>query len=375
LALKEAARAVKAALEGLDRDLAEAARGLSLLDLKSDEARAVIGRLQAGRTDVVIDACTISPDGVMLLVAPDAYRSFEGKDISDQPQVRRLFRTQRPVMSDVFRTVEGVAAIDLEHPVMGPNGECTGSVSIIFQPWVLIERCVGDRVAGLPVEIWAMQPDGMIIYDADSQEVGKMLFTDPEYRPFPELLELGKRIAAEPEGQGAYSYFKAGTSQVVYKEAWWVSVGLHGMVWRLVSVHPSQRTGAAPNAKGGPFSTDALRVLARDPALIQAISRGDEERAMACLQEAAETHSGIYSLSFVDADAVNRFGYPRENSLFQVDLRQQSDPASIAMVGAVKDRVELAYTGPLVEGGSARYSLTPVWEGRRYLGALLWIQK
>jgi hypothetical protein len=262
----------------------------------------------------------------MLLVALDAYRAFEGKDISDQPQVQRLFRTLRPVMSGVFRTVEGVAAIDLEYPVMGLNGECTGSVSVIFQPWVLIDRTVRDRVAGLPVEIWAMQPDGMIIYDADPQEVGKMLFTDPVYRPFPELLQLGEGIAAEPAGQGAYSYFETGTSRVVHKDAWWISVGLHGTVWRVVSVHPSQGTGGARVAQTTPFSMEALHALGRNAELVQAVSQGDQKRAMARLQEAAETHSGIYSLSFVDAEAIDRFGYPRENSLFQVDLRPRRKP-------------------------------------------------
>ncbi len=149
-----------------------------------------------------------------------------------------------------------------------------------------------------------------------------MLFSDPAYQPFPELLQLGKRITAEPEGRGAYSYFKAGTRDPISKDAWWVNVTVHGRAWRLVSIHPSEKTGMGP-----------------------------------------------------PAGAVNRFGYPPENSLFDVDLRKQTDAASRVIVPAIENRKQLVYSGPLVEGGQARYSLMPVMNGRTYLGSLLWIQK
>jgi len=362
-------------LLALDQDLSRAARGLSGMDLKSEAARAVIRQLHAGRADIVVDASTIGPEGVMLLVEPPAYRSSEGTDISRQEQIQALLRTRKPVMSRVFRTVEGVAAVDMEYPIAGADGTYHGSVSVIFQPWVLIGSCVEPLLKGMPAEIWAMQSDGTIIYDADQHEIGRLLFSDPEYRPFPELLQLGRRIAAEPEGMGTYSYFKAGTSQIMRKDAWWVTVTLHGMAWRLISVHPSKSAPEAPSAAAVPFTSDALGALAREPELVQALARGDRETAMKCLRQAALTHTGIYSLSYVDGNAVNRFGYPPENSLFDVDLRTEADPASVAIVTAVKNRRELQYSAPLVEGGEARYFLAPVLDHSAYLGSLLWIQK
>lgn len=373
--LKSAAEAVTARLQALDRDLAGAARSLSGMDLASDGARAVIRRVQEKNGDTVIDTSTISAEGVMLQVEPHQYGSAEGADISDQEQIKTLIRTRKPVMSRVFRTVEGVAAVDMEHPVIGTDGRYRGSVSAIFQPWVLIQTCVRHLVEGMPVEIWAMQPDGAIIYDADPEEVGRLLFSDPGYKEFPSLLKLGRRIANEPQGCGYYSYFKAETREVVRKDAWWVSVTHHSAVWRLVSVHPSAKAGTAIPADTRPFSREALRALARDTGLIKALVRGDEETAMEHMREAAMGRPGIYSISFVDASAVNRFGYPRQNSLFDVDLSRQTDPASVAIVTAVSHQKELVYTGPLVEGGQASYFLTPVLDGRTFIGSLLWIQK
>lgn len=375
LILKSAADAVKIQLQSINQDLVQAARRLSTLDLKSDAARAIIRELQSRRADIVIDASTISSQGIMLLVEPAPYRSFEGTDISGQEQIQTILRTRQPVMSRVFRTVEGVPAVDAEHPVISTDGRYLGSVSAIFQPWVLIGKCMHDLIAGMPVEIWAMQPDGMIIYDADRHEVGRMLFTDPLYQPFPELLQMGRRIAAEPEGSGSYSYFKAGTDDVVQKDAWWVSLTMHGMAWRLVSVHSAEISDVASSSRARSFSRDALHALACEAALIQALARGKQERAMNRFQQVAMTHRDIYSLSFIDAGAVSRFGYPRRNSFFDVDLRKQTDPASAAIVTAIENRKELVYAGPLVEGGQARYFLMPVLDGQKYLGSLLWIQK
>lgn len=373
--LKSAAEAVGDHLKALDRDLAEAAHRLATLNLKGEAARSVIRRLQERHADCVIDASTISPRGVMLLVEPARYRSFEGTDISGQQQIKTLLRTRQPVMSRVFRTVEGMEAVDLEYPVFGPDGKYRGSVSVIFQPWVLIGKRVRDLVKGMPAEIWAMQPDGSIIYDADRDEVGRNLFTDATYQPFPELVQLGRRIAVAAEGRGSYSYFKAGSRQVVRKNAWWVSLTLHGMAWRLVSIHPADAAGGSLSTGVRPFSRQAFRSLAREPALILALARGERDSVLKRLRQAVIAHTGIYSLSWIDAGTVNCFGYPPQNSLFNVDLSTQADAASRAIVRAVRQRKELEYVGPLVEGGRARYCLMPVLDGRRYVGSLLWIQK
>jgi len=225
--LMAAAEAVARRLDALDRDLAEAAHRLSAVDLDQDAARTVVGQLQLRNADIVIDACTISPRGIMLLVEPSRYRSFEGMDISDQEQVRTLNRTRRPVMSRVFRTVEGMEAVDVEYPVAGPDGKHRGAVSVIFSPWELIGKSLNDLAAGTPVVIRAMQPDGRIIYGAD-----------PAHRTFPGLLRMAKRIAAERQGHGACSDFDTGSRRQVRYDVWRVSLTLHGMLWRLASFHP-----------------------------------------------------------------------------------------------------------------------------------------
>ncbi|MDD1753665.1 MAG: hypothetical protein LUQ38_11325, partial [Methanotrichaceae archaeon] len=70
----------------------------------------------------------------------------------------------------------------------------------------------------------------------DASQIGKNLFEDPLYEPYPALRELGHRIAAERSGHGDYSYFQVteGNKTAVNKECYWTTTVLYDMEWRLV---------------------------------------------------------------------------------------------------------------------------------------------
>ena len=78
--------------------------------------------------------------------------------------------------------------------------------------------------------------DGIVAYDRDASQIGKYLFTDPLYQPFPSLRNLGYRIAAERSGHGYYSFqVTQANKDVVTKDTYWTTVELHGREWRLVA--------------------------------------------------------------------------------------------------------------------------------------------
>ena len=81
-----------------------------------------------------------------------------------------------------------------------------------------------------------MDLDGLLHYDEDASQIGKNLFEDPLYKPFPNLLDLGHRIVAERSGHGYYSYFQVteDNKTAVNKECYWTTAGLYGRESRLV---------------------------------------------------------------------------------------------------------------------------------------------
>lgn len=229
---------VQEILDGLSASLETAARDLAREeDLDTPQVRSVLGKLcgDAPR-GYVVDCCTVDPAGRIVAMEPKTYKSHEGADIGMQEQVMRLHQTKRPVLSLNMPMVEGFDAVDLECPIMGEGGALKGSVSMLIRPEGLIADAVKPTIEGLPLNIWAMQKNGCIIHDTDKEEIGRNLFTDPLYKPYGQLIALGKRIADEPTGSGFYEFLKEESTDVVKKHAYWATVGLHGTEWRIVIV-------------------------------------------------------------------------------------------------------------------------------------------
>jgi hypothetical protein len=230
---------IQTEMNGLDRDLEAAAQKLSGLDPKSVQARQILAGLVPDRP-YVVDAGAVNRNGVIVSLEPAAYHEFEGADISQQEQVVRLFRSLKPVLSQNFRAVEGFEAADLEHPVFSSDKEITGSVSILFKPEVLIGNIVAPRIRGTAFSIMLMQPDGRIIYETDSSQIGRNTFMDPLFQSFPQLLSLGREVSAGLSGSGHYQFLDANSKQTVNKEALWDTFSLHGAEWRIVLIHTVQ---------------------------------------------------------------------------------------------------------------------------------------
>ena len=225
--------AVQAELERMDKGLSEAATGLARTGLTGPEARAVLARLCQAHASAV-DCAAVDKAGRMVTIEPAVYRSHEGKDISQQAQVVRLHSTRKPVLSQVFRAVEGFDAADLQWPVLGPGGDLIGSASLLFRPETLLGNIIAPQVKGSNWEPWLMQVDSRVIYDLDPQEIGRVTLTDPLFKAYPEVLELAVHISHSPSGAGSYKFLRAGFAEATTKRAWWTTVGLHGTEWRLV---------------------------------------------------------------------------------------------------------------------------------------------
>lgn len=176
----------------------------------------------------------------MVAIEPDAYHQLEGSDISGQDQLQRLWQSKSPVMSQVLRTVEGIEAVDMEHPVLDSNGNLLGSVSVLFKPEEVLAAAWSKAKTQPALEPWAMDATGRIIHDQDKHEVDRLLFSDPLYQGFPKLLALGRRMLAEPSGEGEYSFPAQGKHQALTKYCAWTTVEPHGVWWRLALARPSR---------------------------------------------------------------------------------------------------------------------------------------
>ncbi|MFZ2196903.1 MAG: cache domain-containing protein, partial [Thermodesulfovibrionales bacterium] len=364
--LAELEKDITLRLDKLDADLAVAARGLSKTDLRGPEARKVLRDLCLSAS-YAVDCAVVDPSGRMITVEPKEYRSFEGFDISKQEQIIRLHRSKKPVFSQVIPTVEGFDAVDIEHPVFSPEGGFMGSVSLLIRPEALLSGVATPLVQGLPLDVWAMQKDGRILYDPDEEEVGRMLFDDPIYQSFPQLTSLGMRISKEKSGSGSYGFLGSGLKKPAKKEAYWSTVGLYDTEWRLVVTHTLAEDGPdGPNAKrdlaelGMKSYEDSLRALAGYEELKEALSTDDRKKIHAIFRKFVSEHYGIYAIQWVDGNGINRYGYPEENSPVNFDFHPMKTPSSKYILKALSAKTESSFEAPLAEGKEGQFFMVPV---------------
>jgi hypothetical protein len=370
--LNDIGKEITAELDKMDKDVAGIAKSLSGMDVRTAGTKKMLGDL-CRRYSYAVDCAVVDRNGGMVLVEPAEYAKFEKSDISSQEQVIRLQKTKKPVLSNVFKAVEGFEAVDLEHPVFSATGEFEGSVSMLLRPEDMLSHILTPVLQGLPVEAFVMQPNGRILYDQDKEEVGRMLFTDDMYKPFPQLLALGTIISREKIGAGSYDFKQKGSEKLVRKDAHWTTVGLHGTEWRLVMMHiragHTLSSGTPATAEGSASSDDALRTLAKNAELKKALARNEQAEIRGIFRHYYSAHNDVYSIEWLDAGGTNRYGYPEENSLINIDMKTAKTASAKPMMKALSSRKETTFDSPLVEGKTGTF-LVPVYDGRNYLGMI-----
>jgi hypothetical protein len=369
--LAELEKDITLRLDKMDADLAVAAKGLSKTGMRGPEARKILRGLCLSAS-YAVDCALVDSAGRMVTVEPEEYRKFEGADISKQEQIIRLHKSKKPVLSEVIRTVEGFDAVDIEQPVFSPEGGFMGSVSLLIRPEALLSGVATPLVQGLPLDVWAMQKDGRILYDPDEEEVGRMLFNDPVYKPFPQLTSLGMTISKDKSGSGSYEFLGPGLKKPAKKEAYWSTVGLYDTEWRLVVTHTLAEDGLDAKRDlaelGMKSYEESLRSLAGNAELKETLSVDDRKRLHDIFRKFVSEHYGIYAIQWVDGPGINRYGYPEENSLVNFDFHSMKTPSSKYILKALSAKTESSFEVPLAEGKEGHFFMVPVRKGDAYLG-------
>ncbi len=232
-ALNNAKQAIDATLLGIDKDISAAAKGLSATDLKGDAARKILNGLRENRP-YVIDCSIIDANGLKITVEPAEYKQYEGVNRSDLSSVILLLKTKKPGMSDVYHSAEGIHAISIGYPIFSDKGEFLGAARMLIRHEVFLKPLVEDK----PCKIWVMQKNGLIVYDADPEEIGQNIFTDSIFKPFADLVSFSKTVALTKDGAGSYNFYadRPNDKTLVQKMAAWDTAGIYGTEWRVVAM-------------------------------------------------------------------------------------------------------------------------------------------
>jgi len=225
--LVRATDSVNANLAEIDQALLNASLALSETGIEGQKAQEVLEDL-VGLGPWVVDCITIDSEGTILEVRPAEYQEVKGASIKDQEHIERLLSTGRPAGLAYIMSVEGFHAMDFASPVFDEGGRLIGAVTVLVNSTEFFGAALLPYQLEGGAKIWAMTPDGTIIYDSDSEQIGRNTFTDPLFQPFPDLLTVGERVNMTRSGTGSYEIF--GTE----KELFWTTVDYQGEEMRLL---------------------------------------------------------------------------------------------------------------------------------------------
>ncbi len=234
LILIHAQATINAELLRIDRLLSNACQQLSATSLTGPEAENILNNLYTENSDIVANSATADKNDVLLAIQPSKYSNSIGQDVKSQEQNTEMHKNMRPALSNLI-SLEGFTGIVMVSPVFSTNLTLIGSLRIVFRPYQLIHPIVKDSTKGV-YTIYALQRNSTLIYDANSEEQGKNIFTDQAYAGYTELQTFIHQVVDTRSGYGTYSYFDdlVESRPLVSKEAYWTTVGIYNADWRLV---------------------------------------------------------------------------------------------------------------------------------------------
>lgn len=233
--LGNATGAIQDSLDRLDETAGWTAASLGKTGIAGPEAEALL-RQGVASHPAIRTMITCNADGIVVAAEPDDAKSLVGQNLGGQEAVQRALAEKVPVMSGMFPLAEGGKGVVIERPVRSDGGDFLGVLSTMFIPYDLIRPIAEDAANGTSFSFMAIETGGHILYDPDPGEVGKETFGDALYSRFPEIDRVARHAAANRSGYDTYSFYSTGFGEVVRKETYWSTAGLHGTEWRVMVI-------------------------------------------------------------------------------------------------------------------------------------------
>jgi hypothetical protein len=346
----ELTASIDGGLAGLKTGIQNNSRALATAGLSGGKAEDILAE-NLLHYPWALSSLVISRDGIVLTAVPVNYAGVVGTNLSWQSQVQRANTERKPIVSGVFRMVEGFNGVSQSYPVYSSAGEYLGYTDITYAPEVFLGRYIEKATIGTPYDVWVVQTDGTEIYDTTKEEIGKNIISDPVYAE-PALHEVATRIVREHSGTAEYTFWDRDWNRNITKIAVWDTAGIDGAEWRVVVT--KVKGGSEVKNPGTPVTT-GIPTDARYANLTRFV-KGAAEYAKEHGKEAAIREFNDPNGTFINGD-LYVFAYemngttialPYQQGLLGTNRSGTSDPNGVEFIDRM---LELARDG----GGSVYY--------------------
>ncbi len=143
----------------------------------------------------------VDEKGTILYTVP--YHSSIGSNISNQKHVREILGEHKPVVSDVFRAVQGFEAIAIHVPVFRGTS-FKGTIAILIDFESLARRYFGMIRIGQTGYAWVISQNGKLIYSPILESVGKSILEI--FEEFPSSITMAQEMLKGQQGRAVYMF-------------------------------------------------------------------------------------------------------------------------------------------------------------------------
>ncbi|MCE5283831.1 MAG: PAS domain S-box protein [Deltaproteobacteria bacterium] len=172
----------------------------------------------------------VDEKGIILYTVP--HSPSIRSDISNQVHVREILKNRMPVVSDVFRAVQGFDGVALHVPVF--DGErFKGTIGVVIDFEGLAKRYLEAIRIGTTGYAWVISRDGRQLYSPVPGFTGKPIYEN--VREFPSIMPMVREMIQGRQGVATYTFDRIGKDVVgpVKKHAVYLPIRLGNTFWSI----------------------------------------------------------------------------------------------------------------------------------------------
>jgi len=174
----------------------------------------------------------ISEAGRIIYTIPEN-TSVINSDISHQAHVKKILKTHKPVVSDVFPAVQGYRAIALHIPVFHGD-EFHGSMAILIDFFSISKRSLQNIRIGETGYAWMTSQNGIELYCPVSGHTGNSVFQN--CKDYPSVIRMAEKMVAGQSGVTRYHFDQIKNRHLknIEKHAVFLRINIFDTFWTIV---------------------------------------------------------------------------------------------------------------------------------------------
>ena len=163
--------------------------------------------------------------------------SVIGEDISSQEHIKTILQTHEPVVSDVFKSVQGHRALAYHVPVF-ENQIFQGTIAVLISFENLAKEYLENIRIGKNGYAWVLSEKGVELYCPVPGHTGNTVFETSSR--FPSVISMAKKALEGQRGTGSYTYdsIEGERVEALTKLAVFLPIKLGNTFWSIIVATP-----------------------------------------------------------------------------------------------------------------------------------------